>query len=159
VSQAPAESEKRRLERNFSELLQELRVAQAGVQILFAFLLTLPFTARWAAVDHFQETVYVVALVATALAAATLIAPVVYHRALFRRGRKREIVRNAHRLSLVGLAFLFLSMAGAVLLALDVVLGRVAAIIIASVVSAVFVMLWGVLPFWARHDKSLGIDI
>jgi MFS family permease len=159
VTHDPAESERSRLERNFSELLQELRVAQAGVQILFAFLLTLPFTARWATVDDFQETVYVVALVATVLAAATLIAPVVYHRILFRRGRKREIVHNAHRLSLIGLAFLFLAIASAVLLALDVVLGRIPAAIIATAVSAVFVILWGVLPILARRDKSLSIHL
>ena len=84
------DSEAERLNRNFGDLLQELRVAQAGVQILFAFLLTLPFQARFAAITTFEKVVYIGALCAAAFAAATLIGPVAYHRILFRRGRKPQ---------------------------------------------------------------------
>src|SRR5688572_10173985 len=93
------ETDSERLDRNFGDLLQELRVLQAGVQILFAFLLTLPFAARFATIDSFERIVYVVALLAAAGAAAMIIAPVAYHRVLFRRGRKPELVRSAHRMA------------------------------------------------------------
>jgi hypothetical protein len=89
-----AEAPLQRADRNFAELLQELRVAQTGVQILFAFLLTLSFMDRFAAIDAFQRGVYVFTLVASAMTAALLIAPVAVHRLLFQRGRKRELVRR-----------------------------------------------------------------
>src|SRR5690349_19677592 len=92
-----------RWDRNFTELLQELRVAQTGVQILFAFLLTLPFTNRFTAVTGFERGVYVVTLVAAAAATALLIAPVSYHRIVFRQGRKPQLVLIASRLAALGL--------------------------------------------------------
>ena len=111
------ETEAERLDRNLNELLQELRVAQTGVQILFAFLLTLPFAARFGDVDTFELVVYVVALLAaTAAAAGMIIAPVAYHRMLFRRGRKPQLVRSAHRMASGGLAFLLVAMVCSVLL-------------------------------------------
>src|SRR5947209_10039375 len=82
-----------RWDRNFSELLQELRVAQTGVQVLFAFLLTLPFTNRFERITEVQRGTYVVTLVAAAAATALLIAPVSYHRLVFRQGRKPQLVR------------------------------------------------------------------
>src|SRR3954471_3699967 len=93
----------RRADRNFGELLQELRVAQTGVQILFAFLLTLSFTDRFAAIDGFQRGVYVFTLVTSAMTVALLVAPVAVHRLLFQRGRKRELVYVGHRLAVTGL--------------------------------------------------------
>jgi hypothetical protein len=144
------ETEAERLDRNFADLLQELRVAQAGVQILFAFLLTLPFTARFGAVDAFEKGVYLVALLSAAGAAALIIAPVAYHRMLFRLGRKPELVFSAHRMASSGLAFLLVAMVCAVLLAADVVVGRVPAVLVTVVVAASFTMLWGVLP-WRRR--------
>src|SRR3954447_26251596 len=98
-----AEAPLQRADRNFAELLQELRVAQTGVQILFAFLLTLSFMDRFAAIDPFQRGVYVFTLVASATTVALLVAPVAVHRLLFQRGRKRELVRVGHRLALGGL--------------------------------------------------------
>jgi hypothetical protein len=147
------ESESERLDRNFGDLLQELRVAQTGVQILFAFLLTLPFSARFGEVDTFQRGVYIVALLASAAAAALIIAPVAYHRMLFRQGRKPQLVSSAHRMASGGLAFLLVAMVCAVLLVSDVVMGRSAAIIVAVVTACWFGLLWVLLP-WLRRDDG-----
>ena len=98
-----SETEKQRWDRNFGDLLQELRVAQAGVQILFAFLLTLPFSAGFPHASAFQRDVYVVALLTAAASAAMLISPVAFHRALFRQGRKPELVRYAYKMLTGGL--------------------------------------------------------
>jgi hypothetical protein len=152
------ESEAERLDRNFGDLLQELRVAQAGVQILFAFLLTLPFAARFAAIDTFDKAVYVAALVTAALAAASIIAPVAYHRVLFRRGRKLQLVRAAHRLASVGLAFLFVAMMGALLLTTDVVLGRGWAITLTTMAAIYFAVLWWVMPWRQRGPEPGGFS-
>jgi hypothetical protein len=157
---APEESEPRdeteseRLDRNFADLLQELRVAQTGVQILFAFLLTLPFAARFATVDEFERVVYLVALLSATAAAALIIAPVAYHRMLFRRGRKPELVRSAHRMASGGLAFLVVAMVGAVMLVLDVVHGRVLAVTGSLVAGIWFTLLWAVLP-WLRRTGAI----
>jgi O-antigen/teichoic acid export membrane protein len=153
-----SETEKERLERNFADLLQELRVAQTGVQILFAFLLTLPFAARFGEIDGFDKIVYLVALVAATGAAAMIISPVAYHRVLFRRGRKADLVKSAHRMASGGLALLVVAMVGAILLAADVVIGRVAAAIIAAVAAATFGLLWGLLPWRARRGEPADQD-
>jgi hypothetical protein len=152
------ESDSERLDRNFGDLLQELRVVQAGVQILFAFLLTLPFAARFATVDAFERVVYVVALLSAAAAAAMIIAPVAYHRALFRRGRKPELVRSAHRMASGGLAFMLVAMVGSVLLVSDVVLGRPLALVVTAAAAIWFVLLWGVFPLLRRGDDRAAED-
>jgi hypothetical protein len=148
------ENEAERLDRNLAELLQELRVAQTGVQILFAFLLTLPFAARFGDVDAFERVVYIVALLAGAAAAGMIIAPVAYHRMLFRRGRKAELVRSAHRMASGGLAFLAVSMVGSVLLVTDFTVGRVLGLIVSTLVAVWLVLLWGVLP-WLRRRGAV----
>lgn len=104
------ESEPNRLDRNYSELLQELRVAETGVQILFAFLLAIAFQQRFSLIDTFQRVVYLVTLASAALAVAALIAPVAIHRALFRRGLKAELVAMTARLAAAGLTFLAVAM-------------------------------------------------
>src|SRR6188768_2488803 len=113
------ETERQRWNRNFADLLQELRVTQTGVQILFAFLLTLPFSSGFPETTEFQQQTYIVALLSAAFAAAMIISPVAFHRALFRRGRKPELVRYAHRMATGGLAFLLISMVSSVLLITD----------------------------------------
>jgi hypothetical protein len=154
VPVSDAESEKERWERNFSDLLQELRVAQTGVQILFAFLLTMVFAAGFAGVDTFDRAVYLVALLSAAGATAMIIAPVAYHRALFQRGLKPQLVRSAHRMALGGLAFLLVSMVSSVLLVTDVILDRWAAILLSAVVGAWLALLWGVLPWLRRRTAA-----
>lgn len=148
------ETEPERINRNFHELLQELRVAQAGVQILFAFLLTLPFSARFGDVDTFDRGVYLVTLVSSACAAALLIAPVSYHRMVFRRGMKRRVVLAADRLAQGGLAFLLVAMVGAVLLVVDFVVGRTEGAIVAGAMALWFVIFWYVIPSRTRWETN-----
>jgi O-antigen/teichoic acid export membrane protein len=143
-----------RWDRNFSELLQEVRVAQTGVQILFAFLLTLPFTSRFEKVSALDRDTYVVTIVATATATALLIAPVSYHRIVFRQGRKQQLVRVASRLAELGLVCLLVAMLGAVFMVVDVVLGSPIAAGIAAVLAALYVFLWYVLPFLGRQRAT-----
>jgi O-antigen/teichoic acid export membrane protein len=139
-------------DRNFAELLQELRVTQTGVQVLFAFLLTLAFTQRFTSLDDVQRATYVVTLLLAMLAAALLTAPAAVHRALFRRHAKHRTVAVSSRLASVGLVVLALAFTGAVLLVVDVVLGRGWGIAAAAGTLAVCAGLWAVLP-WAvtRH--------
>ncbi|HVQ93065.1 MAG TPA: DUF6328 family protein [Mycobacteriales bacterium] len=155
-SGAPArhESESERLDRNYSELLQELRVAQAGVQILFAFLLTLAFTQRFAEVTALQKTVYVTTLMLAAVAAALLIAPVPFHRMVFRRQQKDDLVAISNRLAIGGLVALFLAMVGAVLLILDVVVGNALAAVLTGFTAVWFLLLWFVLPLPYRTYRK-----
>ncbi|HXV94603.1 MAG TPA: DUF6328 family protein [Pseudonocardia sp.] len=140
-----------RADRNFAELLQELRVAQVGVQILFGFLLTLPFTTRFADVTAFERNLYIVTLALSALTAALLVAPVAVHRMLFQRGRKRELVRMGHRLVMGGLTALAATILAGLVLVLHVVAGPGAAFAIAGGLAVVFVALWLALPLRMRR--------
>jgi MFS family permease len=152
------ETEKQRWERNFGDLLQELRVAQTGVQILFAFLLALPFTAPFDKVTAGQRVMYLVALVTAAFATGAIISPVAFDRVLFRRGRKPEMVRFAHRMSSVGLAYMLVSMVTSVLLVADFLLPRPIALALTGVATLWFLSLWGALPFarrgWGDSDPG-----
>jgi hypothetical protein len=145
------ESEAERADRNYNELLQELRVAQTGVQFLFAFLLTLAFTQRFTQITDFQKGLYVATLIAASLAAALLIGPVPFHRILFHRGLKPRLVRGADLMARGGLALLLLSVNGAVLLILDVVLSRPWPFVLAGLVTVWFVVVWYVVPLTARE--------
>jgi hypothetical protein len=135
-----------RADRNFSELLQELRVVQTGVQILFAFLLTLAFTPRFPSLNDAQRGVYVATLLLAVLAAALFTAPAAIHRVLFQRKLKRRIVMVSSRLAAIGLLVLALSLTGAVLLVVDVVLGRWQGLVAAGGTLSVYLWLWAVLP-------------
>ena len=138
-------------DRNVNELLQELRVAFTGVQILFAFLLGLAFTQRFAELDAFDLAVYTVALLSTALATMVLIAPVSFHRIVFRRRQKAALVVVADRLLIVGLALLIPAISSAVLLILDVVLGRWQAVVGCSLTVLVGLLTWYALPLAIRY--------
>ena len=139
-----------RWDRNFAELLQELRVAQTGVQILFAFLLTLPFTNRFTSIGTLDRHLYVVTLTASAVATALLIAPVSYHRLVFRQGQKPQLVRIASALAMAGLAALLVAMLSAIFLVLAVVAGLPLAAVIGAALAILYVALWYVLPLVAR---------
>jgi hypothetical protein len=134
------------LDRNVDELLQETRVATAGVQFLFAFLLTLPFTQRFLELTGFQRDLYTLTLLSTVCAAITFIAPVAFHRVLFRQHEKQAVVTFADRALLAGLVLLLVGIASAVLLVLDVVLGRGPAITGCALVSGLAALLWFALP-------------
>lgn len=116
-SEGRNETELERVDRNLLELLNELRVALPGVQVLFAFLLVLPFNPGFDDVTGFQRDVYLFTLIAATLSAVLLIAPSMHHRLQFRAGNKREILRDANRLAILGMTTLALAMCGAVVLA------------------------------------------
>src|SRR4051795_7162660 len=144
------------LDRNLNELLQELRVAITGVQILFAFLLGLAFTARFARLGGFELGIYTVALLSTAFATLVLIAPVSFHRLVFRRRRKAALVAVADRMLMAGLGLLVLAISSAVLLILDVVLGRQQGLLGGGLIALAALLIWYVLPVWARRT-ALGM--
>ena len=152
------ESEKQRWQRNFADLLQELRVAQTGVQILFAFLLTLPFSAGFDRTTDFQRDVYILALLTAAASAAMIISPVAFHRALFRQGRKPELVRFAHRMATGGLFFMLIAMVSSVLLVSDFVLDRPIAFLLSALTGLWFLTFWAILPFSRRNWGEDDID-
>jgi hypothetical protein len=153
----PDEPQKKRWDRNFADLLQELRVAQTGVQILFAFLLTLPFSNGFTKTTAFQKDVFVLALLSAAGAAALIIAPVAFHRALFRQGRKPELVRYAHAMATGGLAFTLVSMVSSILLITDYLLSMRMAIILTSASAVWFLVFWAAIP-WLRRGWVGGED-
>jgi len=140
------------LDRNLAELLQELRVAFTGVQILFAFLLSLAFTQRFEDVSSFGLAAYTIALLSTALATMVLIAPVSFHRIVFRRRQKAALVVVSDRLLMVGIALLIPAIGSSVLLVIDVVLGRWQAIVGCSIVTLVALLTWYALPLAIRFS-------
>jgi hypothetical protein len=141
-----------RLDRNLEELTGELRVVVTGVQVLFAFLLIVPFNAGFAHVGDFERTVYLVTLVLAALAAVCTIAPSAEHRFLFRHDDKRHIVFSSNRVVIAGLAFLALAMCGCMLLVTTKLFGETAGALTASIGAIPFALLWFIRPM-ARMRK------
>jgi len=144
------ESEQDRLARNLNELLQELRVAQAGVQILFGFLLTVVFTQRYESAGSFVHGLHLTAVLLAVAATALLSATASWHRVLFRRGQREEIVRSANWIAIGGLACVAGAMTVTLGLVVDVLLGHGWATVVAVVAGLAFVLLWFVLPLWRR---------
>jgi hypothetical protein len=144
------ESEGERLDRNLAELLQELRVALPGVQVLFAFLLAVPFQNGFKEITAFQEKVYFLTLLCTAISAALLISPTAYHRMTFRRQQKKHLIFVANRLAIAGMGFLALAMTGAIMLITDVLFGTGATVVFSLAALAMFAVLWGLLPLRRR---------
>jgi hypothetical protein len=134
------------LDRNWDELLQEIRVTQTGVQILTGFLLTVPFSNRFTELDGFQRGVYLAVLAGSVLTTGLVVAPVAFHRVLFRQRRRRLLVESGNRFAMAGLAMLALTVSGVVLLVVDVVVGRTHGWVAGGAILAVFAFLWGVLP-------------
>lgn len=149
-----------RLDRNWSELLQELRVTQTGVQILTGFLLTLPFQQRFADLDRYQRVVYLVAVVLAVCATALLVAPVASHRIFFQQHEKAVLVLSSNVLAKVGLSALAAALATVLLLVFDVVVGRGAGIVVAFVAVVVLAFLWLALPIYLLHKarRQDGLD-
>jgi len=145
------ESERERLNRNLNELLQELRIALPGVQVLFAFLLAVPFQPRFADTSPFQRSLYFATLLLTALSTALLISPTAFHRITFRLRQKPRLLALANRLTLAGLACLALAMAGAVTLITDYLYPTVTTVVVAAVSLVVFLVLWAVIPIHVRR--------
>jgi hypothetical protein len=148
------ESEEERLDRNLLELLNELRVALPGVQVLFAFLLTVPFSQRYSVLAPYQEKIYFGTLICSAAATACLIAPSVHHRVEFRMQDKHHIVLLANRLAIIGLAFLALAMTGVVLLITDLLYGAAVTAIVTAATALVFGLLWYGIPVRRRLTRT-----
>ncbi|HEY3562026.1 MAG TPA: DUF6328 family protein [Kribbella sp.] len=140
-----------RLDRHWSELLQELRLVQTGTQILFAFLLGIAFQNQFHTTDGFTHAVYACTLIAAALAVALFLAPVAFHRILYRQGLRDRLVRIADHLARWGMVFLVISICGGLLIALDVVLPRGAAVGAVGGVLLWFVAFWLAIPAYVRH--------
>lgn len=140
-----------RLDRNWGELLQELRVVQTGVQLLTGFLLTLPFQQKFSTLSDNERYIYLAAVSASIVATGLLQAPVSVHRALFRQHRKDETVLLAHRLAIVGLGFLSLAVIGVTTLIFDVLAGSAVGTAAGIVVAVMLVVLWLLLPLGTRR--------
>ena len=147
------ESRRERVNRELIELLNELRVALPGVQVLFAFLLAVPFSNGYTRISSFQKGIFYATLLATALSTACFIVPTAYHRLNFRQRDKEHILVSSNKFAIAGIAFLALSMVGAIVLITDVIYSDTAALATGLVALAVFAGLWFALPLARRVDN------
>jgi hypothetical protein len=150
----PGETEEQRADRNFVDLLQELRVTQTGVQILFGFLLTVPLQSRFGQLDTYERTLLVLAVLFLAVATTSIIAPVAWHRAMFRHRLKREIVDAASVFAKSGLAALALGIVTSLMFMLDLVVPRWLAVTLGVTLAVLILMTWLVAPVLRRRGLS-----
>jgi hypothetical protein len=149
-SDRPHETETERLDRNWNDLLQELRVVQTGVQFLTGFLLTLPFQQRFTMLDGAARNVYLATVSAAVVATAALVAPVSAHRLLFRQHARAPMVAVAHRFALVGLVMLAIAVCGVVDVILTLVVSDTAGTIGAGLTAVLYLFAWLLLPMRVR---------
>jgi hypothetical protein len=147
---ARSETEAERLDRNWSSLLQELRVVQTGVQLLTGFLLTLPFQQRFDILSDEMRALYLATVACSVAATTLLVAPVGMHRVLFRQHRLKSLVSAAHLSAYAGLLLLGLALAGMTVVVFYAVRGQTASIVAGAVALVAFVAFWVVLPIWIR---------
>lgn len=152
-SETPSESADERLTRNLDELLQELRVTQTGSQIMAGFLLTVPFSARYAELSDAQVRCYLAVLCGAVVSTGLVVAPVAFHRLLFHQHERRWIVESAHTAARAGLAMLALTSAGVLGLVFDVTVGTVPALVAFVVALLFFATVWLVLPAARREER------
>jgi len=150
------EARSHQLDRNWAELIQELRVIGTGVQVLFAFLLSVAFQARFGQTSPFERDVYIVTVALSGLATALLIAPVAMHRFLFRIRVKDELVAVTNLLAVLGMVTLSLCMLGSLVLISDWVAGAFAAAVLGGGAGLVFGALWFAIPLWLRRRALAG---
>jgi O-antigen/teichoic acid export membrane protein len=150
----PDETKDQRDDRNLTDLLQELRVAGLGVQVLFGFLLGLPFTTRFDRLEEWQRWLYLTIVVLAAVSIILLVAPVAYHRLVFRRHQREHLLRAANILSICGLATVSLAVSGAVLLVTSYVEPGPATVLSVVVTAGMFGALWFLLPLTRREQAS-----
>ena len=148
------EDRKERVNRELIELLNELRVALPGVQVLFAFLLVLPFQQGFAEISDADRGVYITALIASALAAALLIAPSMYHRLNFRRQVKEQMIFDSNKLLVAGMVLTAVGVACSIFLVVDVVYGESSAIVATAAIAVVYVLVWLALPLVRRGEPE-----
>jgi hypothetical protein len=139
-----------RLDRNWTDLLQEVRVVQTGVQLLTGFLLTLPFQQKFSTLGDTERAIYLAAVSCSIVATGFLQAPVSVHRAVFRRHRRKETVDLAHRLAIVGIVFLALAVVAVATLIFDVLLGATGGVVAGALAAALLVVLWLAIPIGVR---------
>ena len=161
-----AEDEKERIDRELIELLNELRVALPGVQVLFAFLLILPFQQGFDRVSEFNRLVYLAALLSSAAASALIIAPSSYHRIHFRAGQKERMLRTSNKLLIAGTVLMALGIACSIFVIVDVLFGGLAAVVAAALTAGWFAWFWYGLPLarrraareegWGNEDGASG---
>ncbi len=144
------ESKSERIDRNLQEMLGELRVALPGVQVLFAFLLVVPFNQRFAQVTDFQQTIYFVTLLCATASTVCLISPTAHHRLEFRQQDKERIVVVGNRIVIVGMSLLAVAMTGAILFVTDVLYGPTTTAAAAAGVGLAFAVMWYVVPLRRR---------
>ena len=144
MNEGRQETPLQRADRNWDELLGELRVTQTGVAILFSVLLTVPFSARFQGVDPFTKGVYVSALMLSAATTVTLIGPVAFHRLVFAKGRKPHLVRLGNRMAVTGLGLLCLTLGAVLLLVTDVLLARPTAVVLSAAFTVLTAAMWSV---------------
>ena len=156
--QTSGDGDRNKLDRNFAELLQEIRVGQAGVQILFGFLLSIAFTNTYAQVGTPIRVIHLVTVMFAAAAVALLTAPAAWHRVLFRQRRRPVLVESADALASWGLACLAVAMTGTIVVLTAVVADMTLAIVLGAVAAVLFLVLWVVLPMRYRRAKTLPTD-
>jgi hypothetical protein len=147
------ETEKQRIDRELIELLNELKVALPGVQVLFAFLLAVPLNSRFAQISDLEKTLFFVTLASTAMATALLIAPSAIHRIDFRNQDKGSMIILFNRISIAGLVFTAFSMIGALMFITDILYGNLATSLVGAISFAVFGLFWFVLPIRRRMKR------
>lgn len=146
------EADSERLGRNLTDLLNELRVAGTGIQVLFAFLLVVPFNAGWKQASAFDRRVYFGSLLCIATAAVLLIAPSVHHRLLFRQRQREYLVRVGTKLAILAAGFIGVGLTGILVLVSNFVFGTVAAVIVGVSAAIVIIAVWFALPLIHRDD-------
>jgi hypothetical protein len=146
------ESRRARVNRELIELLNELRVALPGVQVLFAFLLAVPFSNGYSRITGFQKQIFFATLVATTISTLCFIVPTAYHRINFREQEKERILITSNKFSVAGLGFLALAMVGVVVLVTDVIYSDTAALVTGVLTLVAFASLWFVLPLLRRVE-------
>jgi hypothetical protein len=151
-----SETEEERVTRNWNELLQELRVTQTGIQILTGFLLTVPFSDRFSDLDSLQRDTYLIVLCGAVITTGLVLAPVAYHRILFRQRMKPWLVEASHRSAQAGLFTLGLTVSGVVFLVFDLVIDRGASLAALVVAAVFFSVLWAVVP--VMKDRNVSDD-
>jgi Family of unknown function (DUF6328) len=140
--------------RELIEVLNELRIVLPGVQVLFAFLLTVPLTGRFEVLDGFEKSMYLTAFFASAAAVVMLIAPTAFHRIQWRRGNKEALLDVTNRLAVTGLVFLAVAMVAVVGLVSNLVTTDGVAIVLTSAVALIIVVLWFAIPIWLREHEG-----
>ena len=148
------ETRRERINRELIELLNELRVALPGVQVLFAFLLAVPFANGWTKVTEYQKDIFYATLVSTAISTACFIVPTAYHRLNFRNREKENILLLSNKFAIAGIMFLAISMIGVLVLVTDVIYSKQAALVTGALAAVVFGGLWLALPLIRRHAEG-----